>query len=776
MKKYFSAFSKDYSRVEKHSEVKNYSKAESYSKVKDYSKMKNGNIFKNYGEMKKYNINRNKFSALVLSIAMVISILPFGAITSSAQNYYDDFEYEVLSNGTAEITNYTGSSSIVDIPDEIDGCKVTSIRSFAFSNEFNDFNFNADEVAIPESIENIENAAFFDCNIKSITVDEKNSYYSSQDGVLFNKNKTELIIYPNLKPDTDYYIPDTVETVGETAFDECEYLNYIYIPESVKNIENYIAYSYFFANESLGSAFVSCLNLKYIEVSENNSRYFSENGVLFNKEKTVLIQYPLGINAFEYTIPESVQTVGEGAFSSADNLESVVFGSNVKSIDKGAFLYCSNLKNITFSDNLLTIGDSSFWGCENLTAVSIPYGTQKISHNAFYYCRNLSDITLPDTIEQIGANAFSETEYYANGYNWTDDALYINNYLIRVSGEYSGSFTVREGVRAVAYGAFEYSDVTEVFIPESVINLGGTFFPADNTYSTSNAPFCFNESLTNIVVDENNNAYSSEDGVLFNKEKTELIQYPKGKYGVSYTIPDTVVRIGDNSFYSCDELNEIFIPDSVTSVGESAFFDTPVYNDESNWENNVLYIGNCLIVCRGNIPGDYYVKDGTRVIADRAFFFNTELVSISLPNSVTAIGEAAFFGCDNLKKIVIPNKDCSIGSFDGNGVYNSSEYLEAIPKQAVIYACENSAAQSYAEFSGNEFIKISENPSANMCDINGDGKVSTVDAKWVLQCIAKMRELSEAQTAAADLNGDGRLTVVDVKRILQTVAGMRDVR
>ena len=135
----------------------------------------------------------------------------------------------------------------------------------------------------------------------------------------------------------------------------------------------------------------------------------------------------------------------------------------------------------------------------------------------------------------------------------------------------------------------------------------------------------------------------------------------------SINIPDSVTSIGYRAFYDCSALTSVNIPDSVTSIGRAAFDKTGYVNDEYNWKNNVLYIGNYLIATKKEIEGEYKIKNGTRCIADSAFVGCTGLTSISIPSSVTSIEDYAFGGCTSLTGISIPNSVISIGvhAFDG---------------------------------------------------------------------------------------------------------------
>ncbi|MBQ3151470.1 MAG: leucine-rich repeat protein, partial [Clostridia bacterium] len=188
----------------------------------------------------------------------------------------------------------------------------------------------------------------------------------------------------------------------------------------------------------------------------------------------------------------------------------------------------------------------------------------------------------------------------------------------------------------------------------------------DSVTSIGDDAFYFCESLTSITVDKNNSNYSSDKyGVLFNKDKTDLIKYPVGNGRTSYTIPDSVTSIGDSAFYSCDSLTSITIPDSVTSIGDGAFA----------WCDSLtsVTIGNSVTS-----------------IGSSAFYYCYSLTSMTIPDSVTSIGNSAFYGCTNLTDVYYQGTEAqwnkiSIGSYNDplkNATIHFSagwmEYVDAI--------------------------------------------------------------------------------------------------
>ena len=672
-----------------------------------------------------------KLISLLISLAVILTALPLAGVTAFAATN-DGILYEVES-GKAYIVGYNGSSTTLNIPSEIDGFKVSGISYWAFTN-----NKVLENVTIPEGVTLISNDAFKNCvNLKSVVIPDtisiiasyafsgcvsltsvtipsgsidsdafrecsnltsiklgkdiisigKSAFYNTgyynnpsnwKNGVLYIddclidghdeglpenytiREGTRVIAdsaFLDCGDLTGITIPDSVTSIGADAFSYCESLTSIAIPNSVTNIGE--------------RAFEVCDNLTEIKVDASNKNYSSQDGVLFNKNKTELIQYPAGKSGASYDIPNGVTIIGNYAFR----------------------------------------------GCDSLTSVTIPAGVTSIGESAFEFCAGLTSVTIPDSVTSIGGYAFDETGYYDNDLNWENGVLYIGKFLLGANRDkIPENYTIKEGTRVIADGAFGGFDrLTSITIPDSVTIIGYSAFGSCS-------------SLTNV------------------------------------TIPDSVTNIGDWAFSDCDSLTSITIPDSVTSIGYGAFSNTEYYDNPSNWENGVLYIDNCLIATNYEIPENYTVKEGTRVIADMAFW-SENLTNITIPESVTNIGDWAFSDCSSLTDIYILNKDCNIVS--------SSEDYDTIPTETTIHGYAGSTAESYAKEHGNKFV-VMEEPKIASGEVSGDGKLSTVDAKWILQNIAKSREFSDEQFRAADLNGDGKLSVVDVKWVLQIVAGMRN--
>ena len=331
--------------------------------------------------------------------------------------------------------------------------------------------------------------------------------------------------------------------------------------------------------------------------------------------------------------------IGDSAFAYCSGLTSVTIPNSVTSIGDSAFYHCSGLTSVTIPNSVTSIGDYAFADCSGLTSVTIPGSVTSIGDYAFSCCSGLTSVTIPDSVTSIGDYAFSGCSSLtiiavdANNtvYSSQDGVLCNKNITVLIQypvGKYGG-FTIPGSVTIIGDSAFyDCSGLTSVTIPGSVTSIGVEAFSGcsgltsvtipDSVTSIGDYAFSGCSSLTIIAVDANNTVYSSQDGVLCNKNRTVLIQYPVGKYG-GFTIPGSVTSIGVEAFSGCSGLTSVTIPDSVMSIGDSAFYH-----------------------CSG-------------------------LTSVTIPNSVTSIGSYAFEGCSGLTSAYFYGNAPSMGDyvFDG---------------------------------------------------------------------------------------------------------------
>ena len=184
---------------------------------------------------------------------------------------------------------------------------------------------------------------------------------------------------------------------------------------------------------SIGNRALSyCQSLTSINVDKDNSKYYSIDGNLFNKDKLILIQYALGKTEKSYIVPNGVTSIGAGAFGYCENLISIELPDSVISIGVGAFEYCENLTSIEIPNSVTSIGAGTFEHCENLTSIKIPNGIKNIGDYAFENCLNLIRIEIPNSVTKINERAFRKctdlTDVYYNGTKKQWNEINIGNY------------------------------------------------------------------------------------------------------------------------------------------------------------------------------------------------------------------------------------------------------------------------------------------------------------------------------------------------------------
>ncbi len=257
------------------------------------------------------------------------------------------------------LIKYKGTESEVVIPDG-----VTSIKYTAF-----DY-CKAKKITIPGSVKDIDEAYswfFRECkNLQRIEVAEDNPKYSSQDGILYNKEKTKVI-----------FVPEAIK-------------GSITIPDSLFELNSRILFS---------------LGLTEIKIGADNPKYCCEDRIIYNKNKTELVGTSPAIKG-ELTIPDSVTSIKDYAFCFRSGLTKVVIPNRVTKINNSTFSSCDGLKEVVIPKSVASIGEEAFQGCESLTKVTIPIGVTSIGREAFSECK-LAQITIPDHMVSIGDKAFS---------------------------------------------------------------------------------------------------------------------------------------------------------------------------------------------------------------------------------------------------------------------------------------------------------------------------------------------------------------------------------
>ncbi|MBO7507194.1 MAG: leucine-rich repeat domain-containing protein [Paludibacteraceae bacterium] len=444
----------------------------------------------------------------------------------------------------------------------------------------------------------------------------------------------------------------SVLVIGDRAFEACDELTSVVLPNSMRLIDSY--------------AFSKCLALKSVSIPDGV--LYIGNGVFSGCRSLTDVTLPkgtkkIGSAAFHgcvalksITIPDSVKEIKGEAFKNCTSLANVSISDGVRVIGCDAFSKCVALKNVSIPDNVLYIESGAFSGCRSLTDVTLPKGTKKIGSAAFHSCVALKSITIPDSVKEIEREAFKYCTSLAN-------------------------VSISDRVRVIGRDAFsECGSLTSITIPKGVTEIDPDAFD-----------MCIR--LQNITVAKGNPNYSSEDGVLFDKPKTKLILCPCGKSGfyripegvqevergafvcyglMSITIPKSMKIMGAG-FKKCDKLREVYnlsdlsmeidadqanVYTSVPSVSHFKVLGDYVFYERNDSTIELLgYKGEAKSI---TLPSDCKGKKYT--IAEMAFFAGG-MTDVTIPGCVSEVGEGAFAKCGALKNVVMKEGVRKIGLF-----------------------------------------------------------------------------------------------------------------
>ncbi len=360
------------------------------------------------------------------------------------------------------------------------------------------------------------------------------------------------------------------------------------------------------------------------------------------------------------SIPETVETIGIGAFYRCSGLTEIIIPDSVTTIEESAFIYCSSLENVKMSENVTVLNDHLFFQCNALASVSLPDGITDIGEHAFASCWNLQELELPQSLESIGDFAFAACK--------------------------------------------------------SLKTL--TF--AENLSTIGEQAFMGCQALESFAMEEDNAAFSVQDGVLFNLDQTELVRYPAAKADMDYTIPDSVTSLRESAFDYCSNLKSLTAGKNLT------------------------------------------------VIPWLCFQYSSSLEEVDLSASVAEIDYYAFMLCDNLKTVKLGTALGTVQSYAFYGTALTDVYYEGSEDawQCVTVMEQNDELLNAAlHCSGSALQKG---------DLDGNNTVNIMDVISLSQALMGASPLSAEQAAAADVDGDGSPTNSDTLRMMQFIVKLID--
>ena len=366
-------------------------------------------------------------------------------------------------------------------------------------------------------------------------------------------------------------------------------------------------------------------------------------GIIIAALVAVLLAIGVGlivINPFKQNGGETA--VNQEIKSDFTNKETVYDGVRYKLNDSEVYvegfegsITSANIVNNINGYPVTRIGTNAFKECTSLESVTVPDSVTDIGYKAFAGCSKLTSISLPDNMLKIDNSSFDDTAYRSDDNNWENGVLYIGKHLIAADGKTEvDDYKIKEGTLTIAPYAFgPFAKFKNITIPKSVKLIDCRSFS-----------IC--RAMININVDSANTDYSSYDGVLYNKDKTELIKFAIGRSETSFTVPDGVEIIGGSAFEE-SRIQRIYLSGSVKTIGESAF-------------------NECKGIKQITIP------NGVETIEAEAFKQCNNLTDVSIPESVSFIEYDAFNLCDNLISIKVDASNKEYSSLDGN-LYNKNQ-------------------------------------------------------------------------------------------------------
>lgn len=618
-----------------------------------------------------------------------------------------EFSYSLTHDNTVCIEDCSSEEKNLVIPDTIDGIAVTELGKLAFGN---DIGKPYETITLPASIEYISSDNPFSVcdSLTEVIVDSSNENYIAEDGVLFTKDKSKLVCYPQKKTGSSYSIPEGVSVLGEASIYNTQ-LSEITFPSTLTEIQYYALGN----NSKLTSAdlsktavssiglyaFTDCSSLSSVLLPDSLyeiagaafSRCKALNEITLPKNLGMIGQYAfIDTGLSKITVPDSVTEIGYSAFGyyldsegneTADS-NFVIVGSYGSAAQRYAtdtdseYDYANSfefrvpeqdeqiteqlsLEKRVFGDYEYAVvnGDAVITACvsgdtvlnvpseiEGLTVIAVypvaftnclseeiilPETVTYIREMSFYSCANLKKITLPASLMEIGNNAF-------------------DNCTLLETIDTGGAVTIGQNV------FLDCPSLKNLTISGNCTSIG----------AEDEEPFLYCTALESVTVTSGDGIYSSENGILYNKDKSTIILYPQAKTDKKYKAPKSVKEIGQSAFYHCKYLETADI-------------------------------------------------SGVEVLKDYAFEGCEKLKKVKLSKNLTQIGADAFYGCKALTSLRFYDKLTYIGEGAFGECYNENADTDNIDPEITgtdesephdmliegfkIYADKESMAYEYAE-------------------------------------------------------------------------------
>ena len=427
-------------------------------------------------------------------------------------------------------------------------------------------------------------------------------------------------------------LDEGVTSIGNEAFDGFVNLTDVRLSNTVARLGEYSLQSIGVVSLYLPAgvteiedfAIYLCNNLTEITVNAANPAYCSVDGALFTNDLSELISYPIA-RSEAYEVPDGVTTISSGAFQRCTGLSAVSFPASLKVIEWGAFQSCSGLTELILPEGFTELGTCAFTACTGMKSAVLPQSLTEIGERAFQSCTALEDLTVSDRLERIGPYAFCNCNSLK-------------------------SFVIPDSVTTIDQGAIAGCDSLAAFV-----------------VSASNPSFC------------------EQDGVLFTKDGTELVQYPVGKPDRSYSVPQGTELIRYGAFFNSFLLTSVTLPEGLIEIGDWAF-ERCTDLAEISLPKNLQRIGYSAFAGCENLT-ELTLPEGLGELDEWVFDECDKLTTVIIEEGLTRIGNAAFYNCDSLSTVVLPDSLLYIGEWS----FGHSTKLQTIELPANLVRVEDYA-------------------------------------------------------------------------------------
>ena len=540
----------------------------------------------------------------------------------------DTFYYIIKSDDTAEIIGCETTSTELTVPEEIDGHTVSAIGDYGFAKCA-----TLKSITIPKNIKTIGKYAFDGCTgLINATIP---TTVSSVDDYAFN-NCTGL---------KNVTISEGVVSIGKGCFYNCTSLAEAVVPDTAKYVGAY--------------AFYNCTSMVNATIGTTTESIGECTFYNCKKLETVVIGYSvksIGDYAFyncalgRVSVPSATTVIGNFAFAKNSNLTKATLRKNLLTIGDGAFKDCGLLSTISIPTTVTSIGDEAFENCTSIASVTIPTGVTEIKKRTFSNCSSLANVTIKGEVTSIGESAFLNNAFTA--IQLPETLKTIGSSAFKNCGKLE-KITLPNNTANIGNAAFlNCSALHLVSVPDSVASVGkNVFFYNDDIIveirknsGTVADKLLAQQGIHHVILDENISAIGKNvfdscyelSSVTYGSETVKAGEYKLSK---------SIKAIGSEAFKNNPLLRNLIVPDTLETIGDNVFYNAIQSGYHCKDVTVTFYYVNGEIAA--NILNSQYVShivvnDNIHALGEKAFFNMPVLETISLPDTISAVGANVF--------------------------------------------------------------------------------------------------------------------------------------